>query len=400
MRAVMLAGEPSGDALGAALIGGLRAEVGEGLEVSGVGGPEMARAGLESLFPMDRLTVMGIAEVLPRLPELLSRIRETGDWVAETKPDVLITIDSPDFCLRVARRARRLWPELRTVHYVAPSVWAWRPGRAVKMARMIEHVLALLPFEPKLMEAAGMSSDFVGHPITSLAPPDRTRIRAFRSKAGLRADEPVLIVLPGSRRGEVRRVGPVFRDTVRILHRQFRDIRPVIPMVAARASEVRDVFADTPGRPIFLDPAEFDLEEKLAAFATADLALAASGTVTLELAAAGAPMIVAYNTNWLTGMIARRMVRLETVTLVNLITGRLAVPEFLLERCRPGLIAAEAKRYLLDTDLADAQRAVSQEAMRRLGRDGPDPGLLAARSVLAHLSRPQVRASIEARPST
>ncbi len=378
----MIAGEPSGDQLGAALIAGLRNELGDDLQLEGVGGPAMEAAGLASRFPMDELTVMGIAEVLPRLPQLLRRIAETADAVATAKPDVLITIDSPDFCLRVAKRARRAYPALKTVHYVAPSVWAWRPGRADKMAPVIDHVLALLPFEPRYMKAAGMSCDFVGHPITTVPVPDLEATRAFRAKAGLGRAEPVLAVLPGSRTGEVKRVGPVFVQSIQTLIAQFADLRPVLPTVAARLDQVREVFADCPGRPIILDPAEYSEAEKHAALATADLALAASGTVSLELAAMGTPMIIAYDTNWLTRQIVRLLVTAESATLVNLVTGLQAVPEFLLENCRPEPIAAAAKRYLLDPDLADAQRAASAQAMQLLGRGGPDPGLRAAQSVL------------------
>ncbi|MEO0389207.1 MAG: lipid-A-disaccharide synthase, partial [Pseudomonadota bacterium] len=168
-------------------------------------------------------------------------------------------------------------------------------------------------------------------------------------------------------------------------HRQFRDLRPVLPMVGARAEAVRALFHDAPGRPVFLDPSEYSRAEKLAAFAASDVAIAASGSVSLELAAAGTPMIVAYQTNWLTALIVRQMVRVETATLVNLVTGKRAVPEYFQGACRPGPIAAEVKRYLLDGDLAEAQAALSAEAMRRLGRGGEDPGRRAARSVLSFL---------------
>ena len=165
-RLFIAAGEPSGDLLGGVLIAGLR-QLDPGLALEGIGGPAMAAQGLVSRFPMEELSVMGLAEVLPRLPNLLRRIRETGDAAAAMAPDALVTIDSPDFSLRVAKRARALRPDLRTIHYVAPSVWAWRPGRAARMARVIDHVLALLPFEPPYMQAAGMTCDFVGHPVAA-----------------------------------------------------------------------------------------------------------------------------------------------------------------------------------------------------------------------------------------
>ncbi len=413
MRAFIIAGEASGDALGAALIAGLAAEV-PGLALEGVGGPLMEAEGLKSLFPMDALSVMGVAEVLPRLPDLLRRIRGTGDCVAEMRPDVLITIDSPDFCLRVARRAKAAWPELKVVHYVAPSVWAWRPGRADKMARVVDHVLALLPFEPPYMEVAGMSCDFVGHPVTTVPSPSAADGVAFRAEHGL-GDAHCLTVLPGSRSGEVGRVGPVLRDAAAELVAERPDLRVLVPTVGPRLAAVREMFANVPGA-LVIGP-EAGEAGKRAAFAVSDLALAASGTVTLEVAAVGTPMIVAYDLNALTAVIAKRFVRLPSATLVNLLdryhvlsqndvfqgfmpggvpdwaalqAARLSdqpVPEFLLEQCRADLIAAEARRYLDGSGVARMQLAASNRAMEMLGRGGEEPGLRAARSVLRFLTQ-------------
>jgi lipid-A-disaccharide synthase len=389
-RLFLIAGEPSGDRLGGALLEGLRSLCGPGLRVEGVGGPAMAAQGLLSRFPMEELSVMGAAEVLPRLPRLLRRIRETADAVVEAAPDALVTIDSPDFCLRVAARVRRRLPAQRVIHYVAPSVWAWRPGRAAKMARHVDHVLALLPFEPPLMEAAGMTCDFVGHPVAQTPVPDPAAVAALRAEHGIADGARLALLLPGSRAGEVTRLGPVFAEVARRLRAADPGLAILVPAAAPVAAALAGLMPpDADGWPRLLDPrgrTEADGEaRKRAAFAAADVALAASGTVSLELAAAGTPMVIAYAMNPISAWIARRVVRLETVTLVNLVTGTRHVPEYLLGDCTPERITPAVELLLSDPGAAAAQRAAGAEAMAILGRDGAPPGVRAARSVLDHL---------------
>ncbi len=229
VRLFLLAGEPSGDALGGALIAGLRQLLGDGLAVEGVGGPAMAAEGLTSRFPMAELSVMGVAEVLPRLPNLIRRIRQTGDAVAAAAPDALVTIDSPDFTLRVARRARRLRPGLKVIHYVAPSVWAWRPGRAARMAEVVDHVLALLPFEPPYMQAAGMTCDFVGHPVAAEPQASEGEVALLRAELAIAPGQPVLALLPGSRRGEAARLAPVFAAVAARLRALMPELAVIVP---------------------------------------------------------------------------------------------------------------------------------------------------------------------------
>ncbi|MBP7000779.1 lipid-A-disaccharide synthase [Amaricoccus sp.] len=386
-RLFIVAGEPSGDQLGGALIAGLR-DLAPGVTVEGVGGPAMAAAGLASRFPMEELSVMGVAEVLPRLPRLLRRIRETGDAVAASRPDALIGIDSPDFTLRVARRARALLPGLRVIHYVAPSVWAWRPGRAARMAEVVDHVLALLPFEPPYMEAAGMTCDFVGHPLATVPRAGPEAIAAVRAELGLAPGRRLLALLPGSRRGEVRRLGATFVATWDRLRADRPDLAAVIPTVGP----VADLAAALalPGARV-LDPRGLPQAaaeaRKRAALAAADAALAASGTVSLELAGQGTPMAIGYKVHPLTAPFARRMIRIDSSTLVNLVTGTRTVPEFFQEECVPERLAPALARLLDDPAAAAAQRAVGDRAMDLLGRGGEPPGLRAARSVLAHLDR-------------
>ena len=380
MKVFVIAGEPSGDRLGAALMAGL-ATLAPGVTFQGVGGPLMAGQGLDSLFPMTELSVMGIAEVLPKYRALRARMIQTADAVLTARPDVFITIDSPDFCLRVAARVRAA-SRIRTVHYVAPSVWAWRPGRARKMARHVDQVLALLPFEPPLMQAAGMRCDFVGHPVVAEPVADGTARAAFRAETGLGA-APVLLVLPGSRGGEVHRLLPVFGQVVAQMVAARPDLRVVVPAAPSVAEVVKQGVADWAGRPVVIDVRGVDATtaqaRKAAAFGAADVALAASGTVSLELAAAGTPMVVGYDMSWLSWQIMSRMALIDTVTLVNLVTDTRVVPEFLGPACRPAPIAA-ALLALLENPTAQ-QKALSL-TMQRLGQGGLHPGLRAARAVL------------------
>lgn len=380
MRVFLVAGEPSGDRLGGALMEGLKSLIPD-IEFDGVGGPLMAAQGLTSRFPMSELSVMGLIEVLPKFFHLKRRISETAHAVLDTQPDVLITIDSPDFSLRVAKIVKAA-SDIRTVHYVAPSVWAWRPGRADKMAKVIDHVLALLPFEPPYMERAGMECDFVGHPVASEPTATQAEIAAFRSRYDL-GDAPVLLALPGSRRGEIERLADTFGEALRLFLTDHPSYRVVVPTVGATTDLVNALTQSWPGAPIVLDPRQMGAGqatvEKRAAFGTACIALAASGTVSLELAAQNTPMVIAYKLNWLTQKMAERMVKLDTVTLVNLVSETRAVPECLLNDCQPDKIA----KALHDvTNAPDAQQLAMNLTMERLGRGGEAPGLRAARAVL------------------
>jgi lipid-A-disaccharide synthase len=287
----------------------------------------------------------------------------------------------------VAKRARSRRPDLRVIHYVAPSVWAWRPGRARKMAKVVDHVLALLPFEPPYMQAAGMTCDFVGHPVASEPQATPAEIAAIRAELGLSPDRRLLIVLPGSRRGEVVRLGPIFAEVVRRLRAADPDLAVVLPAAAPVIDLLAAHFPDVP----ILDPRPFPKAEaearKRAVFAAAEVALAASGTVSLELAAAGTPMVIAYTANPLTGWIVTRMALIDTATLVNLVTETRVVPEFFLGDCTPDRIAPAVTHLLADPAAAATQRAAGARTMELLGRGGEPPGHRAARSGLAAIER-------------
>ncbi|MEO0692304.1 MAG: lipid-A-disaccharide synthase [Pseudomonadota bacterium] len=384
MKVFLIAGEPSGDRLGGALMAGLKT-LNPDLRFDGIGGAMMIAEGLTSRFPMDELSVMGIAEVLPRYRQLTQRIRETADAIIAAKPDVVVTIDSPDFCLRVLRRVRASAPQIPTVHYVAPTVWAWRPHRAQKMAGLVDHVLTLLPFEPPYMEEAGIAATFVGHPVVAEPQASQAEARAFREAHGL-GDAPLILALPGSRRGEVGRLAPIFGEALRPVIAAQPDARVVVVAAGPVASMVRDLTARWPGAPVVVDPRDQTVDQaeasKRAAFKAADVALAASGTVSLELAAAGTPMVIAYDMAWISRQIIKSMLRIDTVTLVNLVAETRAVPEYLGADCKPNRIAP-AVTSLLTTP--DAQAEALRVTMDRLGKGGEAPGLRAARAVLGVL---------------
>ena len=369
----MIAGEASGDKLGAALMAELKT-LRPDVTFDGVGGPLMQAQGLVSRFAMDELSVMGLAEILPKYFALKARIRQMADAVLATGPDVLITIDSPDFCLRVAGLVKAR-SEIRTVHYVAPTVWAWRPKRAAHMAQHIDHVLALFPFEPPLMQAAGMRCDFVGHPVVT------DPIASAEESAAMGAGT-VVLVLPGSRKGEVGRLAPRFAQAMARIAAKVPDARFVIPTTA----NVHDLVCaqDWPVAVRVLPPAAPD---KAAWFRRADVALAASGTVSLELAANGTPMVIAYDMAWLSRIIISRMLLVDSVTLVNLVSDTRVVPEFIGKACQPAPIADAVLAVLADPQ---AQQAAMDVTMDRLGRGGEAPGLRAARAVLDGLDQPTI----------
>ena len=379
----VIAGEPSGDALGAALIRALRERTGAGLRVAGIGGEQMREKGVESLVPLSELAVAGLAEVLPHAPRLLRRIRETVAAIRAMRPDAVVTIDSSGFCWRVAHRLRRAGERMPLIAYVAPMVWAWRPGRARHMARWYDHVLTLLPFEPPYFAKVGLAAFHVGHPVLESGAGSGDAAR-FRAMHGIAAGERVLSVLPGSRGGEVRRLMPIFGETLERLDRTLGPFRVAVPTVATVAETVARGVADWPGRPIVLHgPGEKDRKEKYDAFAASRTALAASGTVALELALARVPMAVAYRLNPLTEVLLDRIVKVRQVNLVNLLLGESLVPEHLRGDCTPEKLAASLALLIRDERVRSAHLAGYDKAMRRLRGNGTSPSREAADRVLA-----------------
>jgi lipid-A-disaccharide synthase len=342
----LVAGEESGDRLGAALIGALRRATQGDVRFSAVGGSHMAAEGVASLFPLGDLAIVGFVAIAKSLPKILKRIAETADAVIAAKPDVLVIIDSPEFTHRVARQVRARAPHIEIVDYVCPSVWAWRPGRAKAMRGYVDRVLALLPFEPDAMRRLdGPMTNFVGHPLGE-------RVGAMRPNAeeAIRrmADPPLLLVLPGSRSGEVRRMAQVFGDTVARVARRVGPLDVAVPAVKRLAGLVREAVAtwDVPGSTVRIvtDPAEKDL-----AFRTARAALTKSGTSTLELAVAGVPMVAAYKVSLLEEAVARLMIKAQSAILANLVLGENIVPEYLQRQATPTNLANALLPLLDDT---------------------------------------------------
>ncbi len=374
LKICLVAGEESGDQLGFKLMQALRARAPE-VEFFGGGGAAMQAQGLRSLFDIHDISVMGILPVIRRLPLLLRRISETARAVVAEQPDVLVIIDSPDFTHRVAHKVRRAAPSIPIVDYVSPTVWAWRPGRARKMRAYVDHLLALLPFEPKAHATlGGPPTTYVGHPLME-------RLAEFRpiDPAVREATPPTLLILPGSRRSEIARLLPVFGEALQKVAARVGHVHAVLPAVDRLAGDIDLAVQGWPVKPEILRGEA----AKLAAFRSARAALAASGTVTLELALAGVPMVAAYKMNAMEFAIAVRVVRLASVLLPNIILDRLVVPEFLQDACTADSLADALVPLLTGGETRDVQVAALAEidALMRLP-DGETASDRAAEIVL------------------
>ncbi|HWK94227.1 MAG TPA: lipid-A-disaccharide synthase [Pseudolabrys sp.] len=353
-RIYLVAGEESGDRLGAALIHALRAARSD-IQFSAVGGGHMAAEGVPSLFPLGELAIVGFAAIIRDLPAILKRINETADAVVAAKPDLLIIIDSPEFTHRVARKVRAKAPQIPIVDYVCPSVWAWRSGRARAMRGYVDRVLALLPFEPEAMvRLGGPPTDFVGHPLSEQV----GQLRPEGGPASRLEGPPLVLAMPGSRSGEIRRMADVFGAALGQLAVQSGPFEVVVPTVERLEATVREAVARWPV------PARLVTrpEEKYASFRLARAALAKSGTSTLELALAGVPMVTGYKVAGLEAVVARLLIKVPSVILANLVLGRNVVPEFLQEDCTAENLSAALAPLLSDTP----QRRTQVEAFGQL----------------------------------
>src|SRR3954452_4126446 len=380
-KVFLIATEESGDRLGASMMKVLRQRLGDSVRFEGVGGQLMAREGLASLFPIEELSIIGLAAVVKRLPKILRLIRTTANAVTETSPDALVIIDSPDFTHRVARRVRARDPSIPIVDYVSPSVWAWRPGRARAMRSYVDHVLALLPFDPEAYRRlSGPPCSYVGHPlierIGQLRPnPDEQRRRD--------AQPPLLLVLPGSRRSEIGHHLSVFGDALGRLQAQgvsFEPVLPTMPHLESAVTEGVKNWAVTPR--IVIGEAE-----KRAAFRIAHGALAKSGTVTLELALAGVPMVTAYRLGALEAFILRRAIKVRSVILANLVIGREVIPEFLQQDCTAEKLAAALAELLADSALRRHQIEAFGTLDTIMSTGNVSPSVRAADIVLATMRK-------------
>jgi lipid-A-disaccharide synthase len=389
LRIALVACEESGDRLGAALMHALKVRSGDPIQFSGVGGAAMEREGLRSLFPIGDLAIVGIDAVIAKLPMILRRIRETAAAIVAANPDVLVIIDSPDFTHRVARKVRAKAPHIRIVDYVSPSIWAWRPGRARAMRAYVDHVLALLPFEPAAHERlGGPACTYVGHPVIEIA--DRLRARGAERDGS----PPVVLVLPGSRGGEVRRMLPVFGKAVALAVERNGPLDLVLPTVPHLLSRITDATEDWPVRPRII----VDVEEKWAAFRQARAALAASGTVTLELAVAGVPTVVSYKISLLEEVVGHLLVRVPTIVLANLVLGNSVMPEVLQRAATPERLAQSLLAIIAPSPERERQLADFARVDEVMGIGRIPPATAAADVVLSILRRNQVVLNVTLQP--
>jgi lipid-A-disaccharide synthase len=380
-KVFLIATEESGDRLGAALMKILRQRLGGAVRFEGVGGRAMAREGLDSLFPIEELSIIGLAAVAKQLPKILRLIRQTAAAATEAAPDILVIIDSPDFTHRVARRVRARDARIPIVDYVSPSVWAWRPGRARAMRTYVDHVLALLPFEPEAYRKLhGPPCSYVGHPLTE----QLTSLRPNVDEAKRRdAPPPVLLVLPGSRRSEIRHHIAVFGEVLGRLQEQGMAFEPVLPTMPHLQEAVAEGVKAWPVQPRVV----IGEQEKRAAFRIAHAALAKSGTVTLELALAGVPMVTAYRTGAAEAWILRRAIKVNSVILANLVIGENVVPEFLQEDCAPEKLAAALRDLLGDSELRRKQVEAFAKIDTIMSTGNAPPSVRAADIVLATMRK-------------
>jgi len=381
----LVAGEPSGDLLGARLMQGLRALDGE-LVFAGIGGEAMREQGLASLFSQADLAVMGLAEVLPRIPRIMRRLDQTVADIAARKPSAIVTIDSWGFNRRLIDRIRKAGIVAPRIHCVAPMVWAWKAKRVHELKGRVDLLLCLFPNEPPLFEAAGVRAIHIGHPVLESGA-DKGDGAGFRARHGIPPDATLVSVLPGSRRSEIARLLPPFGAALAMVAIRHPGLRAVVPTVETVAAAVEQAVRGWPVPALAVRGSR----ERYDAFAASRAALAASGTVTLELAMAGVPMVVGYKMNPATVFFARRLIKIEHASLPNILAGRAVVPELLQERCEPKGLAEALGRLLEDDGARRAQKAGLDEALARLGRGSESPSLRAAKAILELTVRASLR---------
>ena len=382
MKIFIIAGEESGDKLGSAIIDGLREAIDGSLNFVGIGGNGMISRGLASIFPMSELSVMGFVEIASQYKNLKKRVNQTVSSILDEEPDILLTIDAPEFCFRVAKKTKLLNKNIPIAHYVAPTVWAWRPNRAKKISNFVDYVLALFPFEPRYFHDVGIGCDFVGHPIVSETLADVDSITEFKKEYSI-ANEPIILCLPGSRRSEIDRLMPVFGETLVKFSNVLPNARFILPSTPDVYEYSKKYLEQMPKNIIFLTPEKYGLEKylefKKVSFKISGLALAASGTVALELAANNTPMVIGYDMNFLSREIISLMLQTDTVNLVNLITGNRNIPECIGSNFKSENLFLEMVRVY-----SNNQKQIKdfKTTMELLGKSKDPPNVRAANSLL------------------
>lgn len=359
-RIYIIAGEASGDKLGASLMENLQKLYPGQYQFMGIGGPLMTEQGLNSLFPMGELSLMGLTAILPKIPNLLKRIHQTVDHILRIEPDMVLTIDSPGFNKKVAQKIREKNPEIKLTHWVAPSVWAWKPKRAKKMAQLYDNLLCLLPFEPPYFEKEGLKTYFTGHPITSSKVASGSA-KNFKNKFKVSETTTLIATLPGSRMSEVKRLLPIYKEALMLLKEKYTKLKIVIPVTPNVADYVKKEVQDWPIKAIFVE----NEQDKYDAFATAQVALAASGTVSLELAMAELPMVIAYSFGKVTDTIAKMLIKAKYASIINIMQDKAVIPEYLAENCNAKEICAALHLILSKEMLPDF--SAWQESLKQLG---------------------------------
>jgi len=378
MKIYFVTGEPSGDLLASSLIKALR-EKDPKVEFYGIGGETMSSLGFKSLFNISELTVMGFFEVVPRLPLILKRLKQTVQDIININPDIIITVDSWGFVSALLTKLKKKNVTIPKLHYVAPQVWAWKKNRAKNVAKLTDRLMTLLPYEPPYFEKYGLQCDFVGHPVVEN---NVENINSdFREKHGIPNDANIVTILHGSRNSEVKRLIPVFRKTISILAENINNLFIVIPTVETVVNEVKKEFVNSKIPYTIIT----GREERYSAFKSSMFALAASGTVSLELASCKTPHLVAYKFNTLTNYVARIFVKVKYVNLINILSDKEIIPEFLLRRCKPNLIATKALE-LTNKNTANQMANEAIEGLQKLKLPNILPSERAAEIVMEMVS--------------
>lgn len=382
LKIYLIAGEPSGDALGARFMRAMRKKTGGNVEFYGIGGDTMEREGLRSLFDISELAIMGLCEVIPSIPKVLKRIRQTVEDIVKIHPDIVISIDSWSFGSRVQKKLRALKTGIPQVHYVAPQVWAWKKKRARTMYKYVDHLLTLLPQEPKYFTPYGLDTTFVGHPVIE-SPVANGDKEIFRQRYQLADDKKIICLLPGSRHNEVARLLPIFLQAAQILYHEHPELTFVIPTVKTVAGRIKDMLQNCP-LPVLVVESEADRHNAMSA---ATAAIAASGTVALELAIADVPHLIGYKVAPLTAALVKHFLHIQFVNLSNILLGREIIPELLQERCTADNIVSYINRFLAKDELYRHQKEGLKKVREVLGLGEQTPSENACDVVLQMLNK-------------
>jgi lipid-A-disaccharide synthase len=381
VKIFMIAGEQSGDILGGKLISSIKKQIGKNVKInlSGIGGEKMAAEGLKSIFPMSDLSLFGLAEILPHIPKILKRINQTVEEIRQFQPDILITIDAPDFCFRVMKKVNKLktGKEIKKVHMIAPSVWAHREGRAKTIAKLYDLLLTILPFEPPYFEKYGLESKFIGHPIVENEV-DESKLLSkseFYKKYKIPVKNDLICLTPGSRIGEINRLLPIFLDSVDILRKKNKNLSAAVAttermkvFVERKIEEYKSAGCCNENVRNLNISVVNNYDDKNSLYRISKVAIAKSGTNTFELMMAKLPMVVCYKFNWLTGKIGRTIIKVKYCNLINIILNKCLIPELVQEYCTPELIAWEVENLLSDKEFAKQQITETQKVLKILGR--------------------------------